>query len=81
MTLNIVNTVLCTAIFILGYWGYIKNRNLTALLVGIAFGIFGVSHILTMLGFSDVLSNFLITIRAIAYLAVVFALSRILAKG
>jgi len=81
MTLNIVNTVLCVAIFILGYWGYAKNRNLSALLVGIAFGIFGISHILAILGFSESLSNFLIIIRAIAYLAVVFALSRILAEG
>ena len=74
MVLNVINTVLCIIIVILGCLTYRKNQKMPALFIGISFGIFGLSHILTMIGFGESLMNFLIAIRAIAYLLVVFAL-------
>ena len=74
MVLNVINTVLCIIIVILGCLAYRKNQKMPALFIGISFGIFGLSHILTMIGFGESLMNFLIAIRAIAYLLVVFAL-------
>ncbi len=74
MVLNVINTVLCIIIVILGCLAYRKNQKMPPLFIGIAFGIFGLSHILTMIGFGESLMNFLIAIRAIAYLLVVFAL-------
>ena len=74
MVLNVINTVLCIIIVILGCLTYRKNQKMPALFIGISFGIFGVSHILTMIGFGESLMNFLVAIRAIAYLLVVFAL-------
>ncbi len=74
MVLNVVNTVLCIIIVILGFLAYNRNHKMPALLIGVSFGIFGLSHIVTMLGFEKSLMNILIAIRSIAYLFVVFAL-------
>lgn len=44
------------------------------LYVGIAFGLFGVSHLMTLLGLKDALEIVLIVVRTLAYLLVAFAL-------
>ena len=74
------NFVLCIIILALGIWAYVKKKNDVPLYIGIAFGLFAVSHLMTLLGLAAGLTAFLITIRIIAYLPVVFALYRILAK-
>jgi len=79
-SVTIVNLVLCVIILALGIWGYSKKKNDVPLYIGIAFGLFGVSHLLTLLGLAAGLTAFLIVIRLIAYLLVVFALYRILAR-
>jgi uncharacterized membrane protein (UPF0136 family) len=76
----IVNLTLCTIILILGIFGYRKKGNPVPLYVGIAFGLFGVSHAATILGLKDDLEAPLIVVRTIAYLAVVFALYKILTR-
>jgi uncharacterized membrane protein (UPF0136 family) len=75
MVLHIVNTVLCLIIVIFGFLAYKKNQKMLALFVGIAFGIFGLSHIVTMLGLEKSLMNILIAFRSVAYLLVIFALA------
>jgi uncharacterized membrane protein (UPF0136 family) len=74
------NFVLCIVILALGIWAYVRKRNDIPLYIGIAFGLFAVSHILTLLGLAAGLTVFLIIIRLIAYLLVVAALCRILVK-
>ena len=74
MLLNVINIVLCVVIVIMGYLAYKKNQKTPALFIGIAFGIFGLSHILTIVGLAESLMDFLITIRAVAYLLVAIAL-------
>jgi len=74
----IVNLTLCIIILLLGVFGYRKNGNPVPLYVGIAFGLFGVSHLATILGLKYALEVFLIVIRTVAYLAVIFALYTIL---
>ncbi len=69
-----VNFVLCAIIFVLGVWGYQKKGDIVPLYVGIAFGIFGLTHLLTLLGFRQILTSVFIVIRTIAYLMVIFAL-------
>ena len=76
----IVNLILCIIILGLGIWGYNKKKDAVPLYIGIAFGLFGVSHILTLLGLASTLTVLLIVIRLIAYLLVVFALYRVLVK-
>lgn len=70
----IVNLALCIVIFILGYWDYRKRRDTVPLLIGIAFGLFGISHLVTLLGFATEWTNVLIGIRVLAYLTVIYAL-------
>jgi len=76
----IINLTLCIIILILGVFSYRKKGNTVPLYVGIAFGLFGVSHAATILGFKNDLEAFLITVRTMAYLVVVFALYKILTR-
>jgi len=47
------------------------------LLVGIAFGLFALSHLATLLGFREAWETFLIALRTLAYLLVIYALLRL----
>jgi len=73
----ITNLVLCIIILVFGILGYKRSRDISPLCVGIAFGIFGFSHLMTLLDLKATLTTFLIVIRTIAYLLVAFALYRI----
>lgn len=70
----LTNFVLCVIILGMGSWEYIRTRSRIELYVGIAFGLFGVSHLLTLLGLSAGLTVPLIIIRLLAYLLVIFGL-------
>ena len=69
-----VNLALCVIIFILGCWGYKKQKDAMPLYIGIAFGLFGISHLVTLFDMASSLTNVLIVIRVLAYLIVIFAL-------
>jgi len=69
-----VNLVLCVIIFILGYWGYRRRKDIIPLSIGVAFGLFGISHLVTLFDMASSLKNVLIVIRVLAYLIVIFAL-------
>ena len=76
----IVNLTLCIIILLLGIFGYRKKDDPTPLYIGIAFGLFGVSHLATILDLKDALEFFLIVIRTVAYLTVIFALYTLLKR-
>jgi 4-amino-4-deoxy-L-arabinose transferase-like glycosyltransferase len=44
----VLNLVLCVVILLLGYLVYRKRDIISALFIGIAFGIFGLSHLNTL---------------------------------
>jgi hypothetical protein len=69
-----VNLLLCIFIVVLAYWGYKKRGDKMPLYIGIAFGLFGISHLATLLGLKGEIESVLIMIRILAYLVVVFAL-------
>ncbi|PNX47739.1 MAG: hypothetical protein BV456_10635 [Thermoplasmata archaeon M8B2D] len=69
-----INLALCVIIFILGCWGYKKQKDAMPLYIGIAFGLFGISHLVSLFDMADDLTNVLIVIRVLAYLIVIFAL-------
>lgn len=69
------NLALCIIILVLGCWGYKKSKDRIPVYIGIAFGLFGISHLLTLFGFKGTWENdVLIVIRLLAYLIVAFAL-------
>jgi len=74
------NLVLCIIILVLGGLGYKKSRNKLPLYIGIAFGLFGISHLATLLGLKETLTTVLIIIRTFAYLIVAFTLYRVAFK-
>jgi hypothetical protein len=76
----VVNLILCIIILVLGIWGFVKTKDIVPLLIGIAFGIFGVSHSFKLAGISADFSVFLIVIRTIAYLLVVYSLYKIVRR-
>ena len=76
----ITNLVLCIIILVFGCLGYKKSGDISPLCVGIAFGLFGLSHLATLLGLKEALTTFLIVIRTLAYLLVAFTLYRIAFK-
>jgi hypothetical protein len=70
----IVNLVLCIIILILGYLTYRKSKEFMPIYIGIGFTLFGISHLATILGLKEMLSDVLIVIRTLGYLLVIFAL-------
>ena len=72
--ISAVNLVLCVATLILGVLGYRRSKSAVPLYVGIAFGLFGLSHLATLLGLKDSLEVVLVVVRTAAYLLVAFAL-------
>ncbi len=78
----IINLTLCIVIFVLAYLGYRLRHDIIPLLVGIAFGLFGISHFFRILDLGiDSLNNALIAIRVLGYLLVVVALYWRLRRG
>jgi len=73
----IVNIILCVIILILGCLAYRKRENINALLIGIAFGMFGLSHVDTLLGLSLFPEITFVLLRIIGYMLVAIALFRI----
>jgi len=80
MAVTIINLVLTTVILALGIWAFVKRKSDVALYIGIGFGLFAISHALTLAGLAASLDTFVIVIRIIGYLLVIFALCRILMK-
>jgi hypothetical protein len=73
-TMYIVNLILCAVILTFGLIGWQRSKKDFPLYVGIAFGLFGISHLATLLSLKVALSTILIVIRTIAYLLVAFTL-------
>ena len=73
-TLTFVNLVLCIAILVFGIISWQRSKSQITLFVGTAFGLFGLSHLASLLGLSNSLNILLIIIRTLAYLLVTYAL-------
>jgi hypothetical protein len=79
-TITLVNLILCVVIVIFGCVGFKRAGEKWPLYIAITFGLFGLSHLLTLLGFKETLEAFLITIRTIAYLLVIYTVYRVAFK-
>jgi len=72
---SIINAMLCAVILILGYRSYRENKNILTFSVAIAFGAFGISHVIAFIGLGQALGGLLIGIRMFAYLCIIIALA------
>lgn len=77
---TLINLIFSVVIFGLGIWAYSKKKSDVALYIGIAFLLFAITHLITLLGLAAVLTVLLIIIRIIAYLLVIFAFYRFLTE-
>jgi len=68
----ILNLVLCAVILVFGLIGWRRSQSIFPLYIGIAFGLFGISHVATILGLKATLEVLLIVVRTLAYLIVAF---------
>jgi uncharacterized membrane protein YhfC len=68
----IINVVLCAIILVFGLIGWHQSKKSFPLYIGIAFGLFGISHLATIFGLKTALEVPLIVIRILAYLIVAF---------
>jgi hypothetical protein len=73
----VVNLVLSAVILIFGLMGWRRSGKVFPLYIGIAFGLFGLSHLATILGLAASLEMALIVIRTVAYLIVVYAVYKV----
>jgi hypothetical protein len=93
MLVTTINLILTTVILILGIWAFFKRRSDVAagsskaiaipevsLYIGVAFGLFAISHALTLAGLDKSLQTLIIIIRVIGYLLVMVAPVRVLLK-
>ena len=73
-----INFALCVVLVALAVAAYNKKKNEAALYIGAAFGFFGLSHFIVLLGFGGAATTTaLVIIRTIAYLIVIFALLKL----
>lgn len=70
----IINLILCMVILLLGLVAYQKSNNVYVLLVGIAFGLFGLSHLNTLLGLTLFPEITFVLLRLCGYILVAVAL-------
>ncbi|MEN6552225.1 MAG: hypothetical protein ABFC34_04985 [Methanobacterium sp.] len=69
----IVNLIFCVIIVALGIVGYEKVKSTVPLYIAAAFGLFGISHFATILGYASSMT-ILVIIRSLAYIVVIYAL-------
>jgi len=71
--ITFINLVLCILILVFGIMGWQRSNNRVPLYIAIAFGLFGLSHLATLLSLNTSLSFLLILIRLLAYLLVTYS--------
>lgn len=77
MNVTLVNLVLAAIVLVMGLWAYAGKQSKAGLLLGIAFGLFAVAHLLALLGMAATLNTLLIVIRILGYLAAMVAVYRL----
>jgi len=65
---TIINLALSVVILVIGCWGYVKTKRQTLFFIGVAFGLFSVLHLITLMGVEKNFEATTILIRIFAYL-------------
>ena len=64
---SLINLAFCIAVVILSGWWCRKTGSRTPLFVGLAFGLFGISHFLVLTNLNKTFEQFQIAVRIAAY--------------
>jgi hypothetical protein len=68
--MSMINLALSLVILMLGCWDYIKTKRQAPFFIGVAFGLFSVSHLITLMGVERNFETTVILVRIFAYLIV-----------
>lgn len=71
---SLINLAFCAGIVILSVWWSVKTRSRTPLFIGLAFGLFGISHLFLLFGMNRQFEQIYILIRMAAYALVALGL-------
>jgi len=72
-----INLLLSVMIMAVGCFGYAKSNNKAPYYIGAAFGLFAISHLITLFNLTSELAVTMILIRIFGYLIVLFSLPHI----
>ena len=70
-TITFINFVFSLVIFIFGLVNWQRMKSKVVLYVAVAFGLFSLSHLASLINLNDTLNLLLIIIRIVAYLLVI----------
>jgi hypothetical protein len=70
----VINLFLCLVILVMGYSIFRKRENFSAFLIGSAFGLFGLSHLIQIIGITWIPEVTFILTRVCGYILVIAAL-------
>lgn len=73
---TLANLLLCLAIVALGLLGYRRSKHTLPLMLAVVFSLFGVSHLMILLGLFDDLGMVVFAIRVTGYALVIYLLYR-----
>jgi len=71
---TVLNLILSSGIFVLALFTWSRLRSTLALFVGIAFGLFAVSHLVLVLGLGEAAQGLIVVVRVLGYALVLVAL-------
>jgi hypothetical protein len=82
MPIMIFNIFLCALVSLWGIIVYVCKKEQLGKLIAISFLLFGISHLLNILDYDTTMVGFvfIVVIRSIAYLFIVFGLDKLLRK-
>lgn len=72
--ITLLNIILCGTITVLGFFNYKKSKNLIPLFVGISFGLFGTSHLVTFLRLGVKIPIAIFLMRLAGYFFIIYIL-------
>jgi len=73
---TLANLLLCLTIVALGLLGYRRSKHTLPLILAVVFGLFGVSHLMVLLGLFEDLEMAVFAIRIAGYALVIYLLYR-----
>ncbi len=73
---TLANLLLCLAIVALGLLGYRRSRHTLPLMLAVVFALFGLSHLMVLLGLFEELEMAVFAIRIAGYAMVIYLLYR-----
>ncbi len=72
--INLMNLIFCVIIVILALWIYVRTKDTIPLYIGVAFLLFGSSHLAVLLTVERRFSTLFLIVRTVGYLAIIYAL-------